>query len=124
MDDFCDRIVVLDTSMNEVNPASETATEDLLVYLDELELEFQRFAAVSFPEEFDYLEHLADDASTFMTDAVNAYHELFASELYDDAQATYAAETYSRAYKCIQMIITIMHGEEPNDPDFTIEYRS
>jgi hypothetical protein len=110
--------------MNQVKPTSETATQELLDHLSDLDYEFQRFAGVAFPEEFDYLEHLADDASSFMTEAVTAYRELFLADTYDETQELYANETYSRAYQCIQMILTVMHGEQPDDPDFTIEYDS
>ena len=36
--------------------------------------------------------------------------------------AEYAKENYSRAYKRVQIIISFLHGEEPQDPDLTIEY--
>ncbi|MDR0949138.1 MAG: hypothetical protein LBM69_06455 [Lachnospiraceae bacterium] len=122
IDAFCVRISQIDTAINDIDPLLENATAQLLSNLDELEMEFREFAAVSFPEEFDYLEKLSDDASAHMTDAVTLYHTLYGSDSYDEEVAATAKEYYSRSYQCIQVIITFLHGEEPNDPDFTIEY--
>lgn len=120
IDNFCTAISEIDTSINNVDATSEYATTELLGYLNDLDKEFQEFAEVDFPEEFDYLESLADEASTYMTTAVSSYHEVYGGDTYDEYTAEYAKENYSRAYKRIQIIISFLHGEEPDDVDLTM----
>lgn len=122
MDDFCTRISEIDTSINNINAEEEDASEELLTYLDDLDIVFQSFARLDFPEEFDYLENLADESSEYMTEAVKSYHDAFGLNSYNESMAEYARENYSRAYKRVQIIISFLHGEEPQDPDLTIEY--
>ena len=120
MDKFCTVISELDTSINEIDAEADTAINELLGYLDELDGEFRAFSKVDFPEEFDYLESLADEASEYMTEAVNKYHEAYSNGSYNEYIAEYARENYSRAYKRIQIIISFLHGEEPEDVDLTM----
>ena len=124
MDDFCTRISEIDSSINGIDAQSDTAKEELLSYLDDLDGAFQTFAGLDFPEEFDYLEDLADESSEYMTEAVKSYHEAFGNGAYNEYIAEYAKQNYSRAYKRIQIIISFLHGEEPKDADLTIEYEN
>ncbi len=50
---------------------------NLLGYLDQLDTSFQNFARLDFPTEFDYLESLADEASAYMTQRVESYHDAY-----------------------------------------------
>ena len=124
IDDFCTRISEIDTSINNIDAQSDDATAELLSYLDELDIVFQFFASLDFPEEFDYLEELADESSQYMTEAVSSYHTAYGNNSYDQYAAEYARQNYSRAYKRVQIIITLLHGEEPDDPDLKIEYEN
>lgn len=114
IDEFCTNISEIDTSINNIDTQEDDAVAQLLGYLDDLDEEFQEFAELDFPEEFDYLESLADEAGTYMTEAVESYHKVYSGS-YDTATAEYAKENYSRAYKRVQIIITFLHGEEPED---------
>lgn len=122
IDDFCTNISTLDTAINSIDAESEYATQELLGYLDELDLEFQHLAEIDFPAEFDYLEDLAQESSDYMTEAVIYYHEAYSNQSYNENTAEYAHANYSRAYKRVQIIITFLHGEEPDDADLSIEY--
>ena len=122
VDEFCTKISEIDTSINNIDAQSETAISELLACLDELDLAFQSFARLDFPEEFDYLEELAGESSQYMTEAVSSYHDAYSNNSYDQNTAEYAKSNYSRAYKRIQIIITCLHGEKPSDADLTIEY--
>ncbi len=121
MDDFCTKISEIDSSINNIDAQSENAVSELLGYLDELDATFKDFAALDFPEEFDYLEGLADESSQYMTEAVSSYHEAYSNGSYNEYTAEYARQNYSRAYKRVQIIITFLHGEEPSDADLTAE---
>lgn len=116
IDSFCTSISEIDTSINNIDAEAENATTLLLGYLDDLDAEFQEFAELDFPEEFDYLESLADESSSYMTEAAKSYKEVY-SDGYNETLAEYAKENYSRAYKRIQIIITFLHGEEPENVD-------
>lgn len=120
IDAFCTSISEIDTSINNVDADSDYAIAELLIYLKDLDAEFEEFAELDFPEEFDYLEELADEASKYMTTAVNSYHEAYEGDSYNEGTAEYAKENYIRAYKRIQIIISFLHGEEPDDVDLTI----
>lgn len=128
IDSFCSDISEIDTAMNNVDPESENAVNEVLSCLDKLDKRFQEFATLDFPEEFDYLENLADEASEYMTEAVSSYRDASTNDSYDEAQASaqyaYAKENYSRAYKRIQIIITLLHGEDPENVDLIIETTS
>lgn len=123
VDDFCTKISEIDTSINSIDAQSEDATSELLSFLDELDVVFQSFARLDFPAEFDYLEDLADESSEYMTEAVSSYHDAYSNGSYNEYVADYAGQNYARAYKRIQIIISFLHGEEPNDADLTIEYQ-
>ena len=71
------------------------ATDELLGYLDQLDSAFQDFAALDFPTEFDYLESLADEASEYMTTAVESYHDAYDNGGYNQLTADYAKENYA-----------------------------
>ena len=120
MDAFCTRISEIDSSINSIDAEAENAKSLLIDYLEDLDMEFKDFSELDFPEEFDYLESLADESSSYMTEAVNSYKTAF-SEEYNDDYADYAKENYSRAYKRVQIIITFLHGEQPEDVQITME---
>lgn len=124
MDDFCTKVSEIDTSINNIDAQSDGAADELLSYLDELDLVFQSFARLDFPEEFDYLENLAQESSQYMTEAVSSYHNAYSNGSYNEYMADYAGENYARAYKRIQIILAFLHGEQPEDEDLTIEYSS
>lgn len=121
IDEFCTKISEIDTFINNIDAQADNATAELLSYLDQLDLLFQSFATLDFPDEFNFLEELADESSQYMTKAVSSYHDTYSDNSYDENMAAYAKEYYSRAYKRVQIIITFLHGETPDDVDLTIE---
>lgn len=124
VDEFCDKISEIDSGMNSINAEADGAVTEFLGYLDELDLIFQSFAKLDFPEEFDYLEATADEASQYMTTAVESYHEAYSNGSYNEYTAEYAYGNYSRAYKRIQIIISFLHGETPDDVNIITDEES
>ncbi len=116
---FCDKIVEIDASMNKITniTADEaglaTATTELLNNLELLKDEFVKFSNLDFPEEYDYLEELADEAGDYMAEAYKSY-EIVYKDNYTSSMEDYAKENYSRAYKRIQIIVDVLQGKEPN----------
>lgn len=120
MDSFCNTIVEIDGNMNSIDASSEDATEILLSNLDDLDVAFQELADYPVPDEFSYIETLADEASENMSEAVKLYHEAFSNDSYNEYTAGYAEEYYARAYKRVKYIITMLHGEMPDDENVVI----
>lgn len=121
---FCNSLSVIDTSMNSIDASSDNAPAQLLGYLDEVDRRFQEFAALDFPEDYDYLEPLADEASEYMTEAVEYYHLSYSNGSYNEYTAEYAQENYSRAIKRIKIILAFLRGEGEtlDDDDISITY--
>ena len=82
IDAFCTEISDIDTAINNVDAESDTATDELLGYLE-------------------------------------SYHEAYSNGGYNQLTADYAKENYARAYKRIQIIITFLHGEQPENVNLT-----
>lgn len=125
---FCDKLAAIDSSINQIQNISSdeeelsSAKKELLDYLNQLDAVFEDFADMDFPEEHDYLEKMADEASEYMTEAVNTYHRLYdTADGYNVNMEEYAAENYSRAYKRIRVILALFRGETPNVDGLTIQ---
>lgn len=119
VDDFCYNISEIGTQIDNVDAESDGAVYEILDYLDQLDAEFQDFAELDFPEEFDYLESIADEAGEYMTVAAESFRDAYTNESYDEemfkAEYEYARQNEARAYKRIQIIITFLQGEDPED---------
>ncbi len=121
MDTFCNDVAEIDAQINNIDASSDSAREELLDCLDRLDETFKVLAAMSIPEEYAYMEALTDEASSYMTTAVEAYHDTYSNSSFNEYTEEYARENYERAYKRITVIIKLLHGEEISDADVTIE---
>ena len=115
MSDFCNSVSELNESLNSIDSDDDSAPSLALEYLDELDRQFQNFAEFDFPEEYDYLESVADEAGDYMKEAVKSYHEVYSGEEYDEDTAAYARENSARAIKRVQVILDVLQGIEPSD---------
>lgn len=121
IDSFCSQVAEIDAGINSIDAQSETARNELLDYLDQLEQAFKVLSQISVPEEYSYMEQLTSEASSYMTTAVAAYHEAFADNSYNEYTAEYARENYERAYKRVTVLLQLLNGEEVTGADVTIE---
>ncbi len=119
---FCNNIITQNEIINSIDPASETATEDLLLSLDTIELEFTTLADMEVPKQFSAVESLADEAGSYMSEAVSLYHEAFEADSYDETKSQLAAQSYQRAIKRVQYIGDILMGNLPDDENVEITY--
>ena len=117
MDQFCENVAELNESINQIDAGADNASSLALDYLDQLDEEFQRFAQMDFPEQYDYLEPLADEAGEYMTEAVKNYHLAYADGEYNESTAAYARENSARAFKRVQVILDILHGNVPGQTE-------
>ncbi len=113
---FCESASAIGARINAIDVDAEEssiryATSDLLSCLDELEVEFRRFSNIDFPEEFDYLEAMADEAGQYMTEAAASYHKAY-EDGYHREMEEYARENYTRACKRVQVILALLRGED------------
>ena len=123
VDSFCESINTIDTNINELNIQDSNYQAVLMDNLNQLNDNFKVFADIDFPKDYNYLETLADEASTYMDTAVSSYEDIFANNYTEEAMLekyNYASENYQRAYKRIQIIITFLNGEKTSD-DVVIE---
>lgn len=121
MTDFTNHIEELVTSIDNIDLDSDTRTQELLGYLDEMDAAFAEMGNLPVPEQFANIEELADDASANLSKSVALYHQAFDVEGEYDPQIVNAAlEYYSRAFKRLDYISTILQGELPEDESITI----
>jgi len=106
--------------LNNIDPSSETAVDEMLTVLDELAVSFQGLADIEVPEEFSANESLADEAADYMREASELYHEAYAESDYHSDIADVAQENYNRAVKRINYISMILQGQMPEDESITI----
>ena len=116
-ENFCINLSTLDTAINNIDAKSETASEQLITYMAQMDEQFKALAALEFPEEFKYLEELSEEASEYMSVAADSYAKAYTGDTFDQAMSDYAYKNYKRAYKRIQLILIYLHGDEPQDED-------
>lgn len=120
MNTFCTNVSDIDAAINKIDNVTAdeaglaAATANLLGYLDMLDDEFKKLSNIDFPEEFDYLETIADQASDYMTEAVKSYHTAYEGD-YTESMEAYAKENYSRAYKRLQYILNSLNNTTSED---------
>ena len=124
VDTFCQTVADIDTKINSVNTSDPANyTTELITDLNSLNTAFSEFAAVDFPSEYDYLEHLADEASEYMNTAVSGYTKVYTDNTLsaDQMQTEFdkATEYYDYAFKRIKVIMTFLNGETSEDANVT-----
>lgn len=115
MNQFFENVKVYDSSINAIDPESETAVTELLSLLDSMDQSFAQMASLEVPDGFPGVEQLADEASVYMTEAVSYYHQAFEGESYNASLADVAKQNYDRANVRVQYIVSILHGDIPEE---------
>ena len=115
MNQFFENIKAFDASINAIDPESATAVSELLTLLDSMDRSFAQMASLEVPDGFPGVEQLADEASEYMSEAVSYYHQAFEGEAYDPSLADVAKQNYDRANLRIQYIVSILHGDIPEE---------
>ena len=114
MNQFFENIRIFDSSINAIDPNSETATTELLSLLDSMNTSFSQMASLEVPESFPGVEDLAAQASEYMSEAVSFYHQAYDGE-YDATLEDVARQNYERANIRLQYIVSILHGDIPEE---------
>lgn len=115
MEQFFENVKVYDQSINAIDPESETSATDLLALLDSMDKSFAQMASLEVPDGFPGVDELADEASDYMTEAVSYFHQAYEAETFDPVLADVAKQNYDRANLRIQYILSILHGDLPEE---------
>lgn len=115
MEQFFENVKVYDQSINAIDPESETSATDLLILLDSMDKSFAQMASLEVPDGFPGVDELADEASDYMTEAVSYFHQAYEAETFDPVLADVAKQNYDRANLRIQYILSILHGDLPEE---------
>ncbi len=115
MNQFFENIKIFDSSINAINPESETATQDLLSLLDSMNTSFSQMASLTVPDDFPGVADLATEATEYMAEAVSYYHQAYEGDTYDANLADVARQNYERANVRLQYIVSILHGNIPEE---------
>lgn len=115
MNQFFENIRVFDASINAIDPASDTAASQMLSLLDAMDTSFAQMASLEVPESFPGVSELAQEASSYMSEAVSYFHQAYEGESFDATLEDVARQNYERANLRIQYIISILHGDIPEE---------
>lgn len=115
MNQFFENLRIYDSSINAIDPESDTAISDLLTLLDSMDQSFAQMASLEVPDGFPGVAELAAEASEYMTEAVSYYHQAFEGEEYNAVFADVAKQNYDRANLRIQYIVSIFQGDIPEE---------
>lgn len=114
MTQFFENVKIFDSSINAIDPNSETAVPELLALLDSMDTSFAQMASLEVPDGFPGVEELADEASSCMSEAVSYYHQAYEGE-YDASLEDLARQKYERANVMLQYIVSIFKGDIPEE---------
>ena len=114
MNQFFENIRVIDSSINALDPNSETAVSDLLSLLDSMNTSFEQMASLDVPDGFPGVDELADEASEYMSEAVSYYHQSYENG-YNANLEDAARQYYESANVRFQYIVSILHGDIPEE---------
>ncbi len=125
LDIFTQQLTAGNDGMNGIDFTTDAATSALLGQVDILKNAYDGFAQLDFPEEYDYLEPLADEAAEYMSTAADSFHDTFENDSYNQelvqVHYDYAMENYSRAYKRVGIIYSLLNGQEVEGVTLTTE---
>lgn len=119
MDSFYDSLSATVNILENIDPQSETAVDDMLAQLDSMAVLFSELADMEYPDPFSNVKDTAISAAEYMQEAADLYHEAYADG-YDDTLAQAAKENYSRAMKRINYVAILLQGRYPEDENVTI----
>lgn len=115
MNQFFANVQIYHDAINAIDPDSDTATTELLALLDSMDTTFAQMATLTVPDGFPGVSELAGQASEYMSEAVSYYHQAYEKEPYDPELEDVASQNYERANLRFQYIVSILHGDIPEE---------
>lgn len=119
MASFYDKLSYYNSSINAIDPNSDSAKSELLGYLDEMNEEYKKMAELKIPAEFAGISDIAVEAADYMAMADEYYHYAYDNE-YDETNEQLASQYYQRANSRALIILQVLHGEDPSGEGVTV----
>lgn len=119
MEKFCDNLVIIDGEIKGINPDDQNSIDQLFDEFNKLEEEFKTLSEMKIPEEYKITSTLATEAYDYMVQANDYMHQSFSETSYNPYTLEASMECYNRANKRVQYIISILHGQLPQDDNIT-----
>ena len=110
---FYTEVSALEAELDSIDEQSENAVSTIMISLEQMNDQFQKLAEIEVPTEFISVEDLAEDAASYMYEAVRLYGEAYEEDYVSDAMIQAAAENYESAMKRINYIAILLQGEIP-----------
>ena len=110
---FYAEVTALENEIATIDEEAEEAVDTLINYMEEMALQFHNLAEIEVPQEFVSIEELAEDASSYMDEAVRLYSEAYEEDYVSDSLIQAASENYESAMKRVNYIAVLLQGEIP-----------
>ncbi len=120
MEKFFNELETIDKEINSIDAEAQGSVNELSKSFDKLQKSYSEMASLTAPTEnvpktFQYIDTLADQASDYMTQANDYLKDAYSDTSYNENTVEVSMECYKRANKRVQYIITLLHGEYPQD---------
>ena len=118
MTTFFNDLVKIDQEINSIDPESDTSISELFKEFDALQTKFEYLAEVPVPKDLIYWEAItsrAAEGKDYMVQANDYFKQSFTETSYNPNYLEAAMESYRRANKRVQYIISLIHGVVPQD---------
>ena len=113
INDFYTEVSALEAELDSIDEQSENAVSTIMISLEQMNEQFQKLAEIEVPTEFISVEDLAEDAASYMHEAVRLYSEAYEEDYVSDSLIQAAADNYESAMKRINYIAILLQGEIP-----------
>ena len=113
---FNEEVGTIAGNMNNLDGEDASQSGALLQELDSLEEQSE----VEVPDVFASNETLADEAYSYIQEAVSGFHEYYENNEADYSTFEVAKENYDRAFLRIEYISTILQGEIPEGDNIEV----
>jgi len=113
INDFYTEVSALEAELDSIDEQSENAVSTIMISLEQMNEQFQKLAEIEVPTEFISVEDLAEDAASYMHEAVRLYSEAYEEDYVSDSLIQAAADNYESAMKRVNYIAVLLQGEIP-----------
>ncbi len=102
--------------INSADVTSPDASKEILDDLSELNDAFEALAQINVTDKnYSYITALASEGADYMTQAYDLFQKAYNGDAFDEDNAELAYKYLERASKRIRVIVTMLHGEIPED---------
>lgn len=112
-------IAEMETIHNDLNNLDVTApdaADTALEKLNDLDGAFKELKAIEITDtDYAYITDLAAEGSDYMTQAYDLFTKAYQNDSVDEETADLAYQYLERASKRVRVIVTMLHGELPDD---------